>query len=84
MRTCKNKNIVATQTTASTTNNNLSPRLIALTPEAFAAAISWHPESVRLACRQGRIKGAIKLGKGWRIPESVLTHILETGIPSIA
>jgi hypothetical protein len=47
----------------------------------FAKNIGWHTESVRRACRQGRI-AAIKLGKGWRVPASVAQEITRNGIPS--
>jgi hypothetical protein len=47
----------------------------------FAKNIGWHTESVRRACRQGRI-AAIKLGKGWRVPASVAEEITRNGIPS--
>lgn len=57
-------------------------RLQAYTVEQAAGAIAWHPESLRLACRKGRIQGAVRMGKCWRIPEAVLARLIETGIPS--
>jgi len=48
--------------------------------ETFAASIQWHPESLRRACRQGRID-AVKLGRGWRISRAVADQIVKTGIP---
>jgi hypothetical protein len=52
-----------------------------ITTEALAAMIHWHPESVRRACRQGRIQ-AVKLGRGWRMPPQVTADILKNGIPT--
>ena len=51
-----------------------------LTTEAFARQLQWHPESVRRACRQGRL-AAVKLGNGWRIPPDVAEHVMKHGIP---
>lgn len=52
-----------------------------LTVEDFAAKISYHPESVRRAIRQHRIK-ALKFGEGWRIPAPEVRYILENGLPA--
>ena len=49
--------------------------------ENFAASIQWHPESLRRACRQGRV-AAIKLGRGWRISKEVAEGIIKNGIPA--
>lgn len=57
--------------------------LQAFTPEQVAERICWHPNSVRLACRRGRIAGAVRFGKSWRIPATVLARLLETGMPSL-
>lgn len=48
--------------------------------DIFAAAILWHPESVRRACRQERIH-AVKVGRGWRIPRTVAEEIFKNGMP---
>lgn len=48
--------------------------------ETFARGIQWHPESLRRACRQGRVR-AVKLGRGWRIPRAVADEIVKNGIP---
>lgn len=50
-------------------------------PRAFARVIAWHPESVRRAIRQGRIK-AVRLGGGWRIPADEVSRICSAGLPS--
>jgi hypothetical protein len=47
----------------------------------FAAVIHWHPESLRRACRQGRVAGK-KFSRNWRIPKEVAEDILKNGIPS--
>lgn len=44
---------------------------IAITPEEFAEGLGRHPESVRRAIRQGRLK-AKKFGRVWLIPVSEL------------
>ena len=54
--------------------------LRAYSPEQFAAMISWHPESVRLGCRKGRIK-AVKFGKDWRISHATAVEVIANGIP---
>lgn len=55
--------------------------LALITTEALAAMIHWHPESVRRACRQGRVQ-AVKLGRGWRVSPEVVQGIAQNGIPS--
>jgi len=50
-------------------------------PRVFARVISWHPESVRRAIRQGRIR-AVRLGGGWRIPADEVARIVSAGLPS--
>lgn len=52
----------------------------ALTVEATAGKIAYHPESVRRAIRQGRIH-ALRFGKGWRIPANEVRRILTEGLP---
>ena len=49
-------------------------------PGDFARLISWHPESVRRAIRQGRIH-AVRFGKQWRIPCAEVARIMENGLP---
>jgi excisionase family DNA binding protein len=53
----------------------------ALTVEDFAAKIQYHPESVRRAIRQNRIK-ALKFGSNWRITAPEVRRILENGLPA--
>ena len=48
-------------------------------PTAFAKIICWHPESVRRAVRQGRIR-ALRLGNGWRIPSDEVRRICTAGL----
>ena len=52
----------------------------ALTVEDFAGKISYHPESVRRAIRQGRIH-ALQFGASWRIPAPEARRILAEGLP---
>jgi hypothetical protein len=52
-----------------------------LEPSEFARVISWHPESVRRAIRQGRI-GAVRMSNGWRIPSAEAERILANGLPA--
>lgn len=58
-----------------------APVSAGLPSDEFARAISWHPESVRKAIRQGRIR-AIKFGRFFRIPTAEVERILRDGIPS--
>lgn len=51
-----------------------------VSPEAFAKLIGWHPESVRLAIRQGRI-AARKFGSVWRITPATVAQLTANGIP---
>jgi excisionase family DNA binding protein len=50
------------------------------TTEELAALISWHPESVRRAIRDGRIE-AKQFGRTWRILPVEVTRILSEGLP---
>lgn len=38
----------------------------------YAPTVGLHPNTVQKMLRAGRIPGAVKAGKGWRIPEGVL------------
>jgi len=50
-------------------------------PCDFARIISWHPESVRRAIREGRIK-AVRISRGLRIPAEEVARICKNGLPS--
>ncbi len=52
-----------------------------ITTHALGRMIQWHPESVRRACRQGRVR-AVKLGRRWRVPPELVAEILQHGIPT--
>ena len=52
-----------------------------LTPEELADLVTLHPESIRRAIRDHRIK-AQKVGPFWRIPRSEAAHILAHGLPA--
>ena len=57
------------------------PAALQLLPlDVFAARVGWHVESVRRACRQGRL-AAVKLGRGWRLPSHVVEQVMQNGIP---
>jgi excisionase family DNA binding protein len=53
-----------------------------LTTAALAALLSYHPESVRRAIRQGRIR-ALPYGRTWRVPADEVARILREGLPSL-
>ena len=46
---------------------------IYVSPEEAAKAFSVQPETIRRLCREGKIPGARKIGKVWRIPKSFLS-----------
>ena len=46
---------------------------IYVSPEEAAKAFSVQPETIRRLCRDGKIPGARKIGKVWRIPKSFLS-----------
>jgi len=50
------------------------------TPAHVAGVLAYHPESVRRAIRQGRIK-AIKCGDGWRVRDDELERLCRDGLP---
>lgn len=56
--------------------------LKAYSPEEVGEAIGWHPESVRLAIRQGRIP-AKRFGRTWRTAHADLVAIMANGIPRL-
>jgi excisionase family DNA binding protein len=58
-------------------DGNLPARL--LLPEELAELIRFHPESVRRAIRQGRIK-AVKTGRHWKIPHEEARRVIECGL----
>ena len=51
------------------------------TTAQVGATLHSHPESVRKACREGRIKG-VHLGGRWRVSHAELCRIVEAGIPT--
>ena len=51
------------------------------TVDQLAAAIGYHPESVRRAIRQGRIR-ALPFGRTWRIPPDESARIFANGLPA--
>jgi len=51
-----------------------------LTAEQLAAAIQYHPESVRRMIR-ARLIRALPFGKHWRIPREEYERILLHGLP---
>lgn len=57
------------------------PAQLLFSPEEVAAAISFHPESVRRLIRDGKI-AAVKVGSLWRVPAAVLQRIAAEGLPS--
>ena len=38
-----------------------------MTPEELGAIIGWHPESVRRALRQHRLRAGVKVGRRWYV-----------------
>jgi excisionase family DNA binding protein len=61
---------------------NSPPPQLLYSPEEVAAAISFHPESIRRAVRSGRI-AAVKLGPLWRITAATLQRIATEGLPRL-
>ena len=51
------------------------------TSDGLADLLEYHRESVRRACRAGRIK-AIKIGREWRITQDEAGRILAEGLPA--
>jgi len=49
--------------------------------DVYAPRIGWHPESLRRACREGRLC-AVKVGREWRIPRGEAARIEAEGIRS--
>lgn len=43
-----------------------------LSPTEFAKLAGLHEQTVRRLCRDGELRGAIRLGFQWRIPTSAL------------
>ena len=48
--------------------------------KTFAARIEWYEETLREACREGRVK-AVKTGRNWKIPREIAEEIRRLGIP---
>jgi len=58
-----------------------TPLASPLTVPEFAKLIGFHHVSVQRILREGRIEGAVKLGRRWAIPQPVADRILREGIP---
>lgn len=52
----------------------------AYTPEEVAVVFRFHPVYVRRLFTHGKIPGAIRIGRAWRLPAAALDRILETGL----
>lgn len=49
--------------------------VVYITPEEFAARFSVTSHSIRRKCCEGKIPGAIKIGRYWRIPVGKEAHV---------
>ena len=52
-----------------------------LTIDAIAKALDRSPNTVRRWCASGRIRGAYRLGREWRVPRASLQSLRESGEP---
>lgn len=53
-----------------------------LTVNEASKILRCHPATVRIACEQGEIPGAIRVGRMWRIPSSIGTQSETIQTPS--
>jgi hypothetical protein len=51
------------------------------TTSGLATAVGYHPESIRRAIRQGRIR-TVRFGRGHRISDAEAQRILKEGLPA--
>ncbi len=51
--------------------------LVIYTPEEAAAVLKVPPKTVTALCAQGRIPGAAKVGRRWRIPATAIVDYFE-------
>lgn len=47
------------------------------TPQQAAALVGWTPAQWAAWCRQGRVEGAVKEGKGWRLPKEGVQRFVD-------
>jgi excisionase family DNA binding protein len=52
--------------------------------DEVAKLLGFHPDTVRLWCREGKLPGARKFGRDWRIPRSALEPPTGTQTPTDA
>jgi len=50
-----------------------------MTPEEVATFLSCHVETVRKRAREGKLEGAVRMGRGWRFPSDVIVGLLKAG-----
>lgn len=47
-----------------------------LTPDEIAERFRIHPRTVRRLCKRGDLRGAVKVGRQWRIPADAVRAAL--------
>lgn len=50
------------------------------TPEQVAEILQLHPVFARRLFTRGQIPGAIRIGRGWRLPAEAMDQILKNGL----
>lgn len=53
-----------------------------VTVEQVAEVLRMHPVYVRRLFTGGRIPGAVRFGRVWRLPADKLAELVRTGLPS--
>lgn len=74
--------VMVTQTVSKADGSKPETPTAGLTTEELAAAIGYHPESVRRAIRQLRIH-ALPFGRTYRIPTIEVSRIMAHGLPFV-
>lgn len=50
----------------------MTMKVVYLTPRQVAGQIGFQPRTITRWCREGKLNGAVKVGRVWRIPQESL------------
>ena len=53
------------------------PALLVYTPDELALALHVPRKTIVALCRTGKLPGARKVGRGWRIPEAAVASFFD-------
>jgi excisionase family DNA binding protein len=65
-------------------SNGLTAGSDVATPDELALALHVPRKTIVALCRTGKLPGARKVGRGWRIPEAAVASFFDADLPGVA